>query len=747
MVGATKVTVPKNAVPIRGKGNVIVGYKIGNATYDPWGQATNAAAKAASHGGQTLFGAKYISGGGGGLFGGIIDAVNTNISKPLTQALQPVEKVANVVASDPKALTAIALAVAIPGVGAAIGESLMSAGIVTSAEAATAAATAAGATAAQAAAAGAAATATATVIGTAVASTAAQVAQGVPVDKAITNTLVNVGVSQVSPVVAQEINSVIGHPAVSDAITSAAASGVKTAASGGSSQDITTAMTAGLAGSAANSAYSSAANDYNSTTGKVLGSATAGAVTGGATGALTNALTTAASSLGSDTPKPTPKPSDTAALPPDQVAALGGAKLPDTTSQSDVTTGPTTIDIPSAKVAPLDITQNESAAETARLADKNAKVAAATSPVITPPVTEPKPGAYLPSTTPTTEDQKILNLIATPSNVATTVAATEPNKGAYLPETTPAPAPVLPPVLAPTTDQKILDLIAEKPTVTKKAAVGEVPATPDKTPVTAPPVETPVTTVEPPVEVDPNIPRVEVSGVGNIEPTQGAYLPDTVPAESTAIEPAPVAEGYSTSMPDESTAETARLAAAEQQILDLIASRPTAADRQTSSKGSGAFDGSKSSESSGAVGQGESNIGDISAPIPRVDVSGVGTIPVEPAPVEGLDITSKPNKDQTILDLISSDSGEKPVAEEKVIKDEADKIPTANYKPTIITATYLSPKTSAASAPTSALGSALGTTGLTAYRGAGEIESQKTGKPRKKVWNEESLKLKDALGV
>ena len=37
--------------------------------------------------------------------------------------------------------------------------------------------------------------------------------------------------------------------------------------------------------------------------------------------------------------------------------------------------------------------------------------------------------------------------------------------------------------------------------------------------------------------------------------------------------------------------------------------------------------------------------------------------------------------------------------------------------------------------------------GLTSTRGAGELESKETGKPRKNVWNEESLRLKDALGV
>jgi hypothetical protein len=37
--------------------------------------------------------------------------------------------------------------------------------------------------------------------------------------------------------------------------------------------------------------------------------------------------------------------------------------------------------------------------------------------------------------------------------------------------------------------------------------------------------------------------------------------------------------------------------------------------------------------------------------------------------------------------------------------------------------------------------------GLTSYRGAGEIESQRTGKPRRNVWNESSLRLTDALGL
>jgi len=66
------------------------------------------------------------------------------------------------------------------------------------------------------------------------------------------------------------------------------------------------------------------------------------------------------------------------------------------------------------------------------------------------------------------------------------------------------------------------------------------------------------------------------------------------------------------------------------------------------------------------------------------------------------------------------------------------------YKPRIITKTVVTPKKQEPSVLSQALGT---TTGLTAARGAGEIEDPSTGKKRKKVWNEETLRLKDALGV
>jgi len=219
-------------------------------------------------------------------------------SKNLTSALQPVEKTINYIGAHPELQLAVAMAVAVPVVGQYIGAELMAAGVVTSAEAASAAAIAQRATAAQAAAAAQAATATATVIGTAIASTSAQVAQGVPLEQAIQNTAADVAVSQLSPAAAKQLDGLLNSPAVTDAITSTVASGAATAARGGSQEEVEKAMTAGLAGSAASSAYKSVAKSAPDIYSKTIGGATAGAVKGGTEGAVVGGLSSAAGSLG-----------------------------------------------------------------------------------------------------------------------------------------------------------------------------------------------------------------------------------------------------------------------------------------------------------------------------------------------------------------------------------------------------------------------------------------------------------------
>jgi nicotinate-nucleotide--dimethylbenzimidazole phosphoribosyltransferase len=695
-------------------------------------------------------------------------------SKNLTSALQPVEKVITAVSQDPKALAAIAFAVAAPYAAASLAPYLSGLG------------------------------AYAGVAAEAITGITIQVAQGVPIEKATENALVNVAVSGATGAVQQQISKVISSPGVTNAITSTVSSGLATAAKGGSQADVEKAMTAGLAGSTASTIYKEAVDASSNVISKAVEGATAGAVTGGTPGAITGGLSSAAGALGKElapaptpTPAPTPAPAPVAQAPVEQVAATpsGGTTAEDLTKlaqesakligpaeppTASLNTGvvsdagsPTpvdaTINIPPSPVAGLDITQDQSQAETERLARLNQQATA-------PPVVEPTQGAYLPEST---IDQQILDLIAekpatteaiSPAPISvpevapvpTPTPITEPEpvptlvpEPELVPEPVPAPSPVLEPETTPPTvaepvplapppiserDREILNLISPEP-------------------VTPEPVEELVTAVEPPVEVDASIPRVEVSGVGNIEPPQGAYLPDTVPAESTAIEPAPVAEGYSTSMPDESAAETARLAAKEQQILDLITPAPVAEEPKQ-----GAFlpDTAPTPEvpdipAADPMSQDPAQQAQAAADVPAVEVApSTGTGLIDTPPVSDTDkqildlISEEPTEDQSDAETerLARKEAELAGAEKGAyLPDSGTDTKTTTYKPDLFTTTYLSPKTRTAAAPTSALGSALGTTGLTSYRGAGEIEGTGSGKPRKKVWNEESLKLKDALGV
>lgn len=239
------------------------------------------------------------AGGGGGLFGDVgnffasIDP-STTVSRELTKVVEPVTRpvekavtagVADVSKAlstdDAKKAMAIGAAFFVPGVGAAIGQSLVSAGVITGAAVPYAAA-----------------------IGTAIASTASQVAQGVPLEQALGNATTNAVVSTGAPSVAQDINALVKSPAVADAITSAGASALKTAVAGGSAEDIQRNMTAALAGSAASSLYTEAAQAETAATGRTIGAAVGGAVAGGAMGAATGA----ASELGRPETTPTRPP-------------------------------------------------------------------------------------------------------------------------------------------------------------------------------------------------------------------------------------------------------------------------------------------------------------------------------------------------------------------------------------------------------------------------------------------------------
>ena len=242
--------------------------------------------------------APYGSGGGGGL-GAVFDSVGKAVtdfvqdpSKATTSALQPVEKAVNAVSQDPKALAAIAFAVAAPYAAASVAEYLSGLGAYAGAAA------------------------------DAITNITIQVAQGVPIEKATENALVNVAVSGASGEVQQQIGKVISSPGVTNAITSTVSSGLATAAKGGSQADVEKAMTAGLAGSTASTIYKEAVDSSSDVMSKAVGGAAAGAVKSGTEGAVLGGLSSAASALGQPEKKEPPPPEPPPVAPPlDQTTA------------------------------------------------------------------------------------------------------------------------------------------------------------------------------------------------------------------------------------------------------------------------------------------------------------------------------------------------------------------------------------------------------------------------------------------
>lgn len=240
------------------------------------------------------------SGGLGGLgsFLASIDPTSA-ISRAATDLFQPVEKAVSAgvqelsnaySTKDAQIAYAIAASFFLPGVGSALGQTLVSQGLITGA-----------------------ATQYATAIGTALASTGASVAQGVPFDTALTNATVNAVTSTGSQSVAGYISKLGASPEVANAITSVGASGLATAAKGGSAADIETNMKGALAGSTVTGL----------TGDKLSGAVVGGAVSGGTAGAvapIAGSLIGSALGGGEDTAKagdtPTTTPTTQATLTP-----------------------------------------------------------------------------------------------------------------------------------------------------------------------------------------------------------------------------------------------------------------------------------------------------------------------------------------------------------------------------------------------------------------------------------------------
>jgi hypothetical protein len=114
-------------------------------------------------------------------------------------------------------------------------------------------------------------------------------------------------------------------------------------------------------------------------------------------------------------------------------------------------------------------------------------------------------------------------------------------------------------------------------------------------------------------------------------------------------------------------------------------------------------------------------------------------------------VTGKREVDDILGEVtVKGEKEEEPIAGAPV-EEEPPVDKQGRYNPNLFIYGGVRPKSST-------LGSSLGTQapfyplagttgGLTSTRGAGELESKETGKKRQNVWNEESLRLKDALGI
>lgn len=563
-----------------------------------------------------------------------------------------------------------------------------------------------------------------TVVGTAIASTALQVATGVPVDQAIKNAIASAVIQTGSPAIATEINSSLKtvvsdtflRETISNAAGSAVASGLTAAARGGNTTDIINSAVAGAAGSGVASYTDS----------RELGAAVAGGLTGGVTGAIMGA----AGSLASEAARPsTPeqKTSSTqtvqealasADLTPEERTAVEQAiqdvyaqastaqALPSTAT--DAATGTSRMGSPFAANDPRFLAALQKNPGLAKAFSEYTNTYGFTTPVevyktlleqeLVKTPTDPTlleefkritGSDYSPAQSPVYQLQT--QYIPVPGYQAEITTA----PGAFTDRsTTFGAAPGIAPETFPTARTSAV------PGVTPEAAPSATP-----TERVSPLTETPPVTRPAPLS-DQNL----ISALG--------VVPEVVPGAATAPVPSPAPA------PVTSTG-----------VAPLPQPVPAAGATPTPTGPGGTGTARPPSPIAGPI-----------------DTIGTADQTTQQSGFTYPD-TYSPIAQETLPEV----SETKPVAPEVTetvetdVEPEEKKAPAEKKQPTYRAGLLTSTTVTRPSSPlVRALQNEyypLSSTGLTAYRPAGEIESEETGKERQDVWNEASLRLKDALGL
>ena len=678
-------------------------------------------------------------GGGGGFFGALMRGdvggalsmldPTTAISRELTNLYQPVEKTISKelaqldkdlsLSKNAPIIAAVALAVVVPVIGAEVGASLMEAGYLTSAANASNAVLAAGGTAAQAAAAAASATATATAVGTAIASATAQVAQGIPVEDAIRNATVAATVQLNAPGAAKTVNDIVGNPAVTNLVVSTAASVVQTAATGGNEADIIRNAKGALVGSGVTSATDS----------NIAGRAVGGGVTGGVAGALVGAA--GAAGAGKDVREEAAaieKEQDaTSIVPPAKPDVVSTAEQDIRNLMANISPGVQTADMSGGIIAMPPGVRDETAEKLK--------------------INLPRIGSDMTIVDPETQGTLRDVIVTAPRDESITFQEGQPN----LPEldrtgeglvilsdkaATGGGSSVSP------ADQAVIDLI--KPSTS--------------------PASSTLTTFSQPATAGAGVDSGVFGSRQDPGYRPGVYDPIGDISKNVTRYPTDVYEGSDTDyIPPYGGLPV------DQAIIDLIGIGGANVGGNVV-VGPGADAGAGNAAGNVIVGPGAGEGGNAAGNVivgpgdggggpggnVTIDAGGgggnatsnvSGNVVVDEPPVEEVAPPAEEEKPPA--------EEEKPPEEDEKPPEEEDKPPGEKeepYKPDLFIYSGKTPKPrprtnlgttlQAPFAPSTTLGQA-----LTGYRGAGEIEGKKTGKPRRDVWNEESLRLKDALGL
>jgi hypothetical protein len=676
------------------------------------------------------------------------------------------EQLAKSSSINPLALVgAVAISFLLPGVGSAIASELVSAGIMSAGAAADA-------------------------VGLAIANTAAGVAQGQPLDKALANAVTNAAVNTGSIEIAKVVNDVVGSPAVTNAIVSAGASAVKTAAAGGSEDDVAKAALAGLVSSGTTSAISNAI-DVSPNTANIVGSAAGGAVAGGTTGAITSALSTAAGQAGKPTTTPvaetavfdkniTPEqlnalkqdfniPSSPADVQGTQVA-LGPLIVPLGVGAAEIVVDslPVLIGIFGSKAVNDTVAyykqQNDSSGFTKWINDNISEAVARKSEGVSlAPTVGGGGGGRGYVNPPAVSTPRVAQTLNIPVQEAAKLQTSNPQLydafGGLTSEIKFTSADLQ---KLPVQDRLVLENIASgKATVDvppeQLAAAKAQPTSAGENVVISVNADTgdaliiSSTGVVTQAKVDPS------TRLG----TTIVYDPNTNQTINTQTNTITSGDTNITSIADTDAISkaviNARTVAAPSRTLGETTTQPisTAVPDTATKTGAGTMAGPLVTPKTGELVPPALPV--IPPPGGPTTTADTSTLPADSAskakkPATTASFALKPFGQADTASPTSATSPLSPLTSESmkpapVTEATAETVPDEFYKPNI---KFFTSKTAKPTTPatTAALGQALGTTtGLTAYRGAGEIEDPSTGKKRKNVWNEETLRLKDALGV